>query len=623
MQVISVIPIQKGIPFDTLTYYSHDPVPEGFLVQIPLQSRQITGVAIESRSLSDAKLDVKSSAFSLKKISQIIGPSSIDRIFLTAAKKVARRSFIPLGALLGEILVSATLEQRQYLTKESSAESKHQAPLFVQGDSAMRADDYRMLIRDALAGHQSVLFIAPTIGQVEEWRAILAKGIEKRSFVLHSDVTKTEQKKIYRELFQREGAFILFATPHYAMIPWLETPITILDNLSHVGYLSHGSVPVDYQEFYRTIVAARNKKLVLGDRVIPFRYVWEEEKNPRSLFPRSYLPTKLHILDTSKRTFENISQEIVELLRHTDVTQKKVFVYAERKGIAPYSVCRTCKMVIKCRHCAASLVLRSVTGSDGKKERAFLCPECGNQEPSTYTCANCGSWDIEARESGSEGLFEAIKNLNLSLPTLLIEGERETDEDIKRALENAPRGAVIIGTDRAFSFLRETDFSIIPHFDRLLSKMTLGAGERTLRLLYQLDEITTDRIILVTKNPTQSFLKALEKKELGKYVEEEKEVARALGYPPFGTMFKVSIRTPEHDRENAVESVIAACKPLEAFHVSSKRSRPGAAYVTLIFLVKAGRSFFESDTGHYERLVAELSLLPYRPNIEGNPDRVI
>ncbi|HSE56491.1 MAG TPA: hypothetical protein VLB02_00150 [Candidatus Paceibacterota bacterium] len=617
MHIVSVIPIQKGIPFDSLTYFSQEPLPQGFLVKVPIQSREVLGTVVSSKPLSDAKLDVKASLFSLKKIAQIIGPGSLDETFLDAAIHTARTSFAPLGALLGELLPEGALEQRQYITRAAELPKTASHTSLIQGTHDTRLDEYKVLIRETLGHGHSVLLIAPTIAKAEAWHEALVKGIERRTHLLHSECTKTDMKKTYRELFQATKGVLLIATPRFATLPWFTPETLLIDEPSHVGYSTRSRFEIDYREFFTTLGKARGAHIYIGDHLLPFPYIWAGEKKVSTLFPRRYVPEKLQTIDLSGRPFEPLSKELVTLVRHVDATEKSLFIYAQRKGVAPYSVCRTCKTVVVCTQCQTALILKYVNTSNGK-ERTFICPECGASEPTSYLCAHCGSWDIEAQEIGTDATLDAIRALELRAKLIVIESDRGSDESLREQLASTgPK--IIVGTERAFSLLESVAFAAVPHFDRLLSRTALDAGERTLRLLYTLDTLTHDAVILLTKNPKQALIAAIEKKELAPYVAAEGDIARALGYPPFGTILKLAIRVPAAEKERATELVMLAAKPLEAFHVSSKRTRPGASYVTLSFIIKAGKSFFESNLGTYERLLENLGQLPYRAHLENNP----
>ena len=48
MFIATIIPIQRGIPFDTLTYYSSEDIVCGAIVEIPFGRQTIYGLVLES-----------------------------------------------------------------------------------------------------------------------------------------------------------------------------------------------------------------------------------------------------------------------------------------------------------------------------------------------------------------------------------------------------------------------------------------------------------------------------------------------------------------------------------------------------------------------------------------------
>ena len=82
MHIATIIPIARGIPFDTLTYYAPEPLEPGTLVTIPFGRQTLYGIITETIPLIEAKAFVKQAAFSLKKIKSIIIASVFLKIHL-------------------------------------------------------------------------------------------------------------------------------------------------------------------------------------------------------------------------------------------------------------------------------------------------------------------------------------------------------------------------------------------------------------------------------------------------------------------------------------------------------------------------------------------------------------
>ena len=69
MYIVSVIPLVPGISKDTLTYSSEQGLSLGSVVACPLRNKTIDCIVIEQRTIREAKSDLRSANFVVKKIS--------------------------------------------------------------------------------------------------------------------------------------------------------------------------------------------------------------------------------------------------------------------------------------------------------------------------------------------------------------------------------------------------------------------------------------------------------------------------------------------------------------------------------------------------------------------------
>jgi primosomal protein N' len=99
MFIATIIPIQRGIPFDTLTYYSSEVLSCGTIVEIPFGRQTIYGLILESIPLVQAKMSIKHATFSLKKIKRVIGMSSYTASLTRGLIETKKKTLTPIGAL--------------------------------------------------------------------------------------------------------------------------------------------------------------------------------------------------------------------------------------------------------------------------------------------------------------------------------------------------------------------------------------------------------------------------------------------------------------------------------------------------------------------------------------------
>ena len=71
MRVLEVIPIAKGIPVETLTYFTGSDVSLGSIVKVPLRKKIIPAIVVSIREVEDLKSEIKNSAYALKKIEKM------------------------------------------------------------------------------------------------------------------------------------------------------------------------------------------------------------------------------------------------------------------------------------------------------------------------------------------------------------------------------------------------------------------------------------------------------------------------------------------------------------------------------------------------------------------------
>src|SRR4051812_2259142 len=89
-KVLEIIPIMKGLPLPSLSYFSTENIPLGSLVKVPVQSKIVTGIVSKVSDAKNMKTDIKGAPFVLKKLIQFEAEASINPAFIKAAQKTAR-----------------------------------------------------------------------------------------------------------------------------------------------------------------------------------------------------------------------------------------------------------------------------------------------------------------------------------------------------------------------------------------------------------------------------------------------------------------------------------------------------------------------------------------------------
>ncbi len=615
MYIFSVIPIQKGVPFNTLTYFSADDAPIGSLLSVPFGKQTIYGVLYQKQTLLDAKADVKQSKFSLKKIHKIVGHSAFLEGIAEGLVQASAQTLTPVGALAGTLLNELFFELFQQSDEDHKLLPKEN--LVSYGLLASRTDEYKRIIRSAFAEKKSVILVAPSIRALEAWYGVLKKGITAHSLILHSKCTKKNQKLALTEIKQSKRPLFICATPAYALIPRKDITTIILEDESSTLYKTQDRYETDMRVVLSSVAKACGLRLVYGDTLPRFETLIAAEKT----LSRSFTPDKLVVVPVDQyRTL--LPTEAVELIRYAQKNKKSVFLYTNRKGLAPLSRCADCGFVVSCPTCELPMVLRYKRTATLERERFFICTHCGETRTPDYTCGYCGSWNITPVSIGTESIAEAVAPIVGKEKIIVIDDDLTPDaKTIESLIETAQKQKffVMIGTQKILPFIKAIDFSIIPFFDRLLSTPSPYTVEETLRLIVKLNEYTKDSLVICTKNPDFPITKQLATKKIQTILEEDTELRRLLKYPPFGVLLKLSVSVVPSHKDFIVKRVELFFDGYEKTALPHRRISPESLKVLCTWIIQVKPEFLDDMQEELQSFLEDLRT-PYK--VEVNPQRL-
>lgn len=623
MYIATVIPISKGIPFDTLSYYSTEVLDRGTIVSVPFGKQKIHAIIAECQNLSEAKTAIKQASFALKKIHDTVGHVPLLGAVIEGLVETSARTLSPLGAIAGSVMPNTlfdyvTVEKIVTQAEDQEAVKKGFQEESVVGTTAERTDFYKRLIRTSFASKKSILFIAPTIKSLEAWKIVLQKGIPKHVIAVHSKTTKKELRSAFALVKQSDRPLIIFATPGYSVLPRHDIGTVIVEDESSSLYKTSDRFKTDLRIFLGAFAKAADIHLCWGDTIPRLETL---ERTKKTMLPRTFIPDKLHIVPVEPyRTI--LPTEMIEIIRHAEAKKKRLYIYANRKGVAPLSRCSDCGTIVQCEVCGLPMVLKNRRNAEGLEERYFVCSHCTATLPATHTCSYCGSWNITPVSIGTESIRDAIATLVGSEVVTTIDDDLTPDSSTIESLlaqSEKQKFSIIIGTIKVLPHLKNINYALFPFFDRQLSTPSLYTTENVLRLVMECNERVINGVLLFTKQPDFPLIKQLETHKINALIHDELTLRKEIGYPPYGSIIKISITVPEGYRLAVVEKVQHFLKDMEATMMPPRRISIGSMKVLNTWIVKAGTNYIEEEG---PTLAGFLTSLHFPYMIEENPERL-
>lgn len=540
MFVTTVIPIARGISKETLTYVSPIKLNEGALIEVPLRKKNIKALVIGVEDARQAKLALKSSSFSLRKIN-----SASPKIFLPfwsmrVVKIMSDYYASSFGAMLYALVNKKIIEHESIFEDKKSDEKINEKfnidlkgardTTSIEGGFSFRLNEYKKIIDKQSSNKKSVVILCPTEKSLNSvYRELLKDTIkdknENRVMMFGSKTTKKkfqENIESLKELQnQNRGVVIVMTGSYLFLIP--NTTSTIIIEEEHSRFYKLAERPfADFSHTAGLIAKTNNINLFKGDILLKSESAMKSKivrKRKRPITTEVYTYPKNEDSNKSqakKTPFEPFGKEISEEIQKSVEQGRKIFIYVPRKGYSPIVLCMHCATIVKCNRCDSPVVLHK-----GKnEENYFLCHHCGEKRSSVEKCKNCDSWKLESFGIGIERVEEEINK----------RWKKYTDQ-------------IDLGTEKNIADIdEEYDLSIIPSIDSLLSLPDFNMDERLLRTILLLKEKTKRKHLLKTKYLELPLLSYIKEENLEEFHQDRIKKRKQFGYAPYNVLIKITVK---------------------------------------------------------------------------------
>ena len=223
----------------------------------------------------------------------------------------------------------------------------------------------------------------------------------------------------------------------------------------------------------------------------------------------------------------------------------KAILLLNRRGIAPALHCRACGTTFRCPDCDVALVLH--------RDETLRCHHCGHAERSPSECPACGSVELARIGAGTQRLERELAERVPELELIRLDADTTArPEELARALRrfrDADR-AVLLGTQMVAKghHFAGVALAAVVDADAGLGLPDLRAEERTFQLVTQLagrsGRDAPGHVLVQTFQPDARPLALAARHDVPRFLADELERRRELGYPPFRHLVRVLVTSP-------------------------------------------------------------------------------
>jgi primosomal protein N' (replication factor Y) len=625
MWLLTVTPISRGIAKENLYYFSSKPVKEGDLIEATLRSRVIIGKVESIKLVADAKAELKSLPFALKKVSTLTTPHFFSEPFMRASRDTANYFGSALGAVLYSLLPPKRILNDLFSnSKEENTlpESLNQKAVYVtQCNDEERLSEYRRIIREEFAKKKSVFLIAPTITESIKLHKEIKKGLEDYTYLMHQRLAKRNISEVWKNAINNNHPILLIATPNFLGLPRKDIGTIILERESSSFYKKDSRPFVDFRVFAKFLAKYYQASIIFGDSMIRSETYHELETGMAIDYSkisfRNTSSVNVHIINHKNQKnldkYSTLSDEIKEMLVKNKEGHGRFLIISPRRGLSPRTFCRDCGKSVSCPSCGGTLVLHG-KGKNFNDSPFYVCHRCGTEITSLMRCTNCQSWNLIPFGSGSEKIEKEIIE---SLPEVKVfrldkdnmKSETNAEKIVHRFLSSP--GSVMVGTELALSRITENVENVAVIFPELFSTSPeYNTEENALRLILRSKNLALKNFVIETTDPELPIIKQAENPNILDFYRKELEIRKLLNYPPFSIMILISWKISE-DLKKQISELFKDYSPIFFQDKSIDNKKEEKALIRL-----------KTDSWPENTLREKLLSLPINVKIEIMPDKI-
>ncbi len=361
--------------------------------------------------------------------------------------------------------------------------------------------------------------------------------------LLHSGLTDAERRD-ERERISRGEARIVVGARSAVFAPMHGLGLICVDEEHDASYKQESDPRYDARTLAAKRAALEGATVVYGSATPrPESWAALERLELRERLGGRLPPVRL--VDLRREAGYPLSAPLLAELGAIAENGGKAILLLNRRGMAPALHCRACGSTFRCPDCDVALVLH--------RDEALRCHHCGHAEPAPSECPACGSVELARIGAGTQRLerelAERVPELELIRLDADTAGKPGELAQALRRFRDADR-AVLLGTQMVAKghHFAGVALAAVVDADTGLGLPDLRAEERTFQLVTQLagrsGRDAPGRVLVQTFQPDARPLALAARHDVPRFLADELERRRELGYPPFRHLVRVLVTSP-------------------------------------------------------------------------------
>ena len=558
MQIPVLLPNILDHPF---TYKNDLKLKPGTYVKVQFGKKNLTGVVWDRFQENNNK------KFKTKSIIEKLNIEPLKQQTINFLNWFSEYNLVPLGMVIKLHLLSGKAIEKQKnseyekyqidIKKEEFNLSFEQKKVFkelVKNDNLFRVHllqgttgsgktiVYFKAIEKIIHQAKQSLILLPEIGLTGEFEKKFKNFFGFEAAVWHSKITPKRKKIIWSGLAGGKIKVVIGARSAL-FLPFQKLGLIVVDEEHDQSFKQDQGVTYNARDM--AIARANSENIPVNlITAVPSIETYANIKNKKYSYSRlinryknANLP-KHHIIDLNqnklaKKTFISFIA-LKKVKEHLDKGDQVLF-FINRRGFAPYVLCKKCLNVFSCPNCSINLVYH-------KNKKKLLCHYCGYSSSLQRKCKKDDICDFVFSGPGVEKIAEEVKTLFPNQKTLIFSSDTMNKASGKNTLDKIISGEtnILVGTQlisKGFHF-PNLNCIIVLDIDLTSRGHDLRSAEKNLQLYHQLSGRAgrtgkPSTVYFQTYDLKSEIINQMTNEDPFIFLDRELEIRKRNSLPPF------------------------------------------------------------------------------------------
>ncbi len=566
MKAQVLLPKVFNFPF---TYKSKMNGKVGNLVEVPFGSKKEIGVIWKNNFSEPKNLKIKD----ISKITDY----SIDRKLIDFIEWFSNYNMVPIGLVLkmaiGNVdkflqikddpIKSKKTTTKKFILNEEQLialkflekESNKFCVSVLQGTTGSgKTLVYFERIKKIIEKKNQALVLLPEIFLTNDFKSRFEDFFGFEPAIWHSKITPKQKRIIWKGLISNDIK-ILIGARSALLLPFRKLGIIIVDEEHDASYKQDEGVIYNARDM--AIARASFEKIPIHlvtsvPSIETFKNIQNKKYRHVKIFKRfndNPLPkTKIINLNIDKIKNKLIANETINLVKKYLNNKNQVLFFINRRGYAPYLICKKCGYKQICSNCSLYLTFHKYKGK-------AICHHCSYEKKLQTNCKKDGNCEFIMYGPGVEKIFEEIKEIFPDKRIHIFSSDYLKKKDkIKNLFKKIHKNEIdiLVGTQmisKGFNFPKLNCIVVIDA-DFSGRGYDLRSTEKNIQLYHQLSGragrfCSESLIIYQTLNPHNPTLNELIKNKSEELLKSELLLRKKNNLPPFIRLIAVIITSKD------------------------------------------------------------------------------